>query len=45
MLGQLQKSFRTQARPSAKVMTPVSHSLNKEDLAAVTAYMQSLGPK
>jgi cytochrome c553 len=45
MLAQLQKSFRTQARPSAKVMTPVSHSLNKEDLAAVTAYMQSLGPK
>lgn len=42
MLSQLQKSFRTPARPSAKVMAPVSHSLSKEDLNAVTAYMQSL---
>lgn len=43
MLAQLQKSFRTAARPSAKVMTPVSHALGKEDLVAVTAYMQSMG--
>lgn len=42
MLTQLQKSFRTPTRPSAKVMTPVSHSLSKEDLDAVTAYMQSM---
>lgn len=42
MLAQLQKSFRTVARPSAKVMTPVSHALSKEDMVAVTAYMQSL---
>ena len=45
MLGQLQKSFRTPTRPSAKVMTPVSHSLSKEDLNAVTAYMQALDTK
>jgi cytochrome c553 len=45
MLAQLQKSFRTATRPSAKVMTPVSHSLSKEDLAAVTAYMQAMNTK
>ena len=45
MLSQLQKSFRTAARPSAKVMTPVSHSLSKEDMAAVTAYMQAMNTK
>jgi cytochrome c553 len=45
MLSQLQKSFRTPTRPSAKVMAPVSHSLSKEDLNAVTAYMQSLATK
>jgi len=45
MLAQLQKSFRTPTRPSAKVMTPVSHSLSKKDLDAVTAYMQSMNTK
>jgi cytochrome c553 len=45
MSSQLQKSFRTAARPSAKVMTPVSHSLSKEDMAAVTAYMQAMNTK
>lgn len=45
MLAQMQRSFQSPNRPSAKVMTPVSHALGKEDLAAVTAYMQSLGSR
>lgn len=45
MLAQLQKSFQTPNRPSAKVMTPVAHALTKEDMVAVAAFMQSLGPK
>jgi cytochrome c553 len=45
MLAQLQKSFRTPTRPSAKVMTSVSHSLSDQDLVAVTAYMQAMNTK
>jgi cytochrome c553 len=45
LLNQLQRSFQTPTRPSAKVMTAVSHSLSKEDLVAVTAFMQAMNAK